>query len=284
MREQPLAGIEKLEQRFAQPLTPLCNRASMDLGPLTPMMLVPVELKRSRAMQLKLVRNSGLDIVKLPPNLMLLTFVTRLNEFRVKETDYTGFLEHFLAYLRDFLPHAQPPVGIEKLEQQFPQSNRVSMVLGPLTPRMPVPVLQRTRAMQLKLAQNSGLDALNPLTSLMLLNFATLLNDLRAKEKGYTGYMEHLIAYLRDFLPRALPSVGIEKLQQQFNQPLTPLSNRVCMVFGRVPVVLKRTWAMQLQLVQKAGADALKPPTGLLRLTFATLLNRSRVRTWRSAS
>mmetsp|Transcript_49554 Transcript_49554/g.114833 ORF Transcript_49554/g.114833 Transcript_49554/m.114833 type:complete len:530 (+) Transcript_49554:87-1676(+) len=38
------------------------------------------------------------------------------------------------------------------------------------------------------------------------------------KEKEYTGYLEGIIAYLRDFLLRTQPLVGIEKLEQQFDK------------------------------------------------------------------
>merc|ERR1712232_1317480 len=38
------------------------------------------------------------------------------------------------------------------------------------------------------------------------------------KEKAYTDYLEGVIAYLRNFLLRTQPSVGIEKLEQQFDK------------------------------------------------------------------
>mmetsp|Transcript_72017 Transcript_72017/g.198735 ORF Transcript_72017/g.198735 Transcript_72017/m.198735 type:complete len:528 (+) Transcript_72017:84-1667(+) len=38
------------------------------------------------------------------------------------------------------------------------------------------------------------------------------------RENHYTGYLESIIAYLRDFLLRTQPLVGIEKLEQQFDK------------------------------------------------------------------
>merc|ERR1719482_1868763 len=38
------------------------------------------------------------------------------------------------------------------------------------------------------------------------------------KEKTYTDYLERVIAYLREFLLRTQPSVGTDKLEQQFDK------------------------------------------------------------------